>query len=54
MDYRVCPVCKQEKHFIEFQDVRCSDSIEEYHICTDCKSRFLHLQYDFLGDAVKK
>ena len=46
---QVCRICEKLKHFIHFQHIRCSDSTEEYEVCTDCKSNFLTLQYGFLG-----
>ncbi len=48
-DIHTCRACGGSKHFIHFQHVRCSDSTEEYEVCTDCKSAFLTMQYGFLG-----
>ena len=49
---RICPKCKQEKHFMQMQGIQHCQANKEIEVCTDCKTEFIKLNDTFFRELL--
>jgi hypothetical protein len=52
VDYRICPKCHKEVHYIQMQGVKHCQMGTEIEVCTDCKSDFIEVNDRFFGGLI--